>query len=67
MAVADGGNIRYISMLVYFGTDFEGLRLLNAAREPLAELIWAPNPRGTWSAEQEVPEGYVVAGVEANA
>ena len=54
-------------MLVYFGTDFEGLRLLNAAREPLAELIWAPNPRGTWSAEQEVPEGYVVAGVEANA
>ena len=65
--VTNGGNIRFISMLVYFGSDFEGVRLLDAARAPLAEFVWTPNPRGTWSDEQAVPEGYVVAGVEANA
>ena len=51
-------------MRTYGGSFFEGIRLLDADREPILDFTWDTFPRGGWSDEEEIPEGYVIAGLD---
>ena len=60
-------KIRSVSMLIYNGVYYEGLRFYDETNDrPIVDVKWNEPPMGKWTEPQLIPDDKFIIGVKAN-